>query len=99
MTNIWLGACLPDPDKMSAFVIRTYHETMSGQLVFSPEFITCESCSSTSRGLSVKCPVCGSKEVAGIARIAQYFSRTSGWNKGKLAELRDRGKNLELTDF
>jgi hypothetical protein len=26
----------------------------------------------------------------GIAMITQYYSRVSGWNKGKLAELRDR---------
>lgn len=99
MTNIWLGADLPDPDKMSACVIRAYRETLSGQLVFSPEFITCQSCAGTSRGFSVKCPVCGSKEVVGIARIAQYFSRTSGWNKGKLAELRDRKMHHDLTDL
>jgi hypothetical protein len=39
------------------------------------------------------CRFCGSTGVEGIARITQYFSRISGWNKGKLAELRDRYRN------
>jgi ribonucleoside-triphosphate reductase len=32
--------------------------------------------------------------VEGIARITHYFSRVSGWNKGKLAELKDRHRTL-----
>jgi hypothetical protein len=32
---------------------------------------------------------CG-KDVDHITRVTGYFSRTSGWNKGKEAELRDR---------
>jgi ribonucleoside-triphosphate reductase len=34
--------------------------------------------------------------VEGIARITQYFSRVSGWNKGKLAELKDRSRTLSF---
>ena len=30
------------------------------------------------------------RDVDHITRITGYFSRTSGWNKGKRAELRDR---------
>ncbi|MBW2599825.1 MAG: hypothetical protein JRC60_07075, partial [Deltaproteobacteria bacterium] len=36
------------------------------------------------------CPHCGSDNVEGITRAAGYFSRVSSWNRGKLAELRDR---------
>lgn len=31
-------------------------------------------------------------DVDHITRVTGYFSRTSGWNKGKVAELRDRAK-------
>jgi ribonucleoside-triphosphate reductase len=58
--------------------------------VFSPEFVTCKICGETVRGRVEKCQSCGSEALEGIARITQYFSRISGWNKGKLAELRDR---------
>jgi anaerobic ribonucleoside-triphosphate reductase len=29
----------------------------------------------------------------GIAKITQYYSRVSDWNKGKLAELKDRRRH------
>jgi anaerobic ribonucleoside-triphosphate reductase len=47
-------------------------------------------CGATFRNLREKCEFCGSEELEEIARITQYFSRVSGWNKGKLAELKDR---------
>jgi len=33
------------------------------------------------------------KDVDHITRVTGYFSRTSGWNKGKTAELRDRHRS------
>ena len=97
MTNIWLGDYLPQPEKLADFVSRVFHDTLNDQLVFSPEFITCAACGQTSRGLKDVCPVCGEKDPEGIARITQYLSGTSGWNKGKLAELRDRRKHMDMT--
>jgi anaerobic ribonucleoside-triphosphate reductase len=47
-------------------------------------------CGATFRNLRKKCEFCGFEELEEIARITQYFSRVSGWNKGKLAELKDR---------
>jgi len=32
------------------------------------------------------------RDVDHITRVTGYFSRTSGWNKGKTAELKDRAK-------
>ncbi|MDD5594404.1 MAG: anaerobic ribonucleoside-triphosphate reductase [Candidatus Margulisbacteria bacterium] len=43
-----------------------------------------------------KCPYCASEAIEGITRITGYFSRIPGWNKGKLAELRDRYRSAEL---
>ncbi len=97
MTNIWLGDYLPDAGKTARFVTSVFRESLNDQLVFSPEFTTCDRCGSTSRGLAAVCPVCGAAEVEGTARITEYFSRTSGWNKGKIAELRDRKKSREVT--
>jgi ribonucleoside-triphosphate reductase len=42
------------------------------------------------RGLKERCPACESLNVDGITRITGYFTRTSSWNAGKRAELRDR---------
>ena len=99
MTNLWLNDFLPDSLKMAAFVARVFRETENDQIVFSPEFSTCNECGATFRGINEICLVCGAKDLAGIARITQYFSRISGWNKGKLAELQDRKKHMELTDL
>jgi ribonucleoside-triphosphate reductase len=45
------------------------------------------------RGLLDACPRCGGQEVDGITRITGYFTKVSSWNKGKLAELKERNKN------
>ncbi len=97
MSNIWLGDFLPDTGKMADFIARVFHDTLNDHIVFSPEFSACAACGQTFRGQESTCSICGAKDPEGIARIAQYFSRTSGWNKGKLAELRDRRKHLNLT--
>jgi anaerobic ribonucleoside-triphosphate reductase len=93
VTHIELGAAEPTPAALAGFVIRAFGETKSSQIVFSPEFTSCSRCGATSRGLMRICPHCGSMEVDGLARITRYLSRVSGWNRGKLAELRDRNRN------
>ncbi len=93
VTNLWLGAETPASGVLSDIVIKALRDTQSSQIVFSPDFTTCGECHRTSRGLNEDCSFCGSVDVDVIARITQYFSRVSDWNKGKLAELRDRNRN------
>jgi anaerobic ribonucleoside-triphosphate reductase len=71
-------------------VIKTFKHTQNSQIAFSPEFTTCNDCGKTTRGLRSNCPACNSANVEGITRITGYFSKVSGWNKGKLGELKDR---------
>ena len=42
-------------------------------------------------GLTAACTQ--GKDVDHITRVTGYFSRTSGWNKGKAAELKDRHRS------
>lgn len=37
-----------------------------------------------------KCPCCGSNRVEHMTRVTGFFSKVEGWNKGKIAELKDR---------
>jgi ribonucleoside-triphosphate reductase len=37
-----------------------------------------------------KCPCCGSERVEHMTRVTGFFSKIEGWNRGKLAELKDR---------
>lgn len=90
VTHVWLGNIRPEREDLANFVVTVFKETENDQVVFSPEFITCKMCGTTFMDFREKCECCGSEELDGIARITQYFSRVSGWNKGKLAELRDR---------
>ncbi|HYA14266.1 MAG TPA: anaerobic ribonucleoside-triphosphate reductase [Syntrophales bacterium] len=90
VTHVWLGDMRPAGEELAEFIQNVFNDTENDQIVFSPEFTTCKVCGGTSRALKDKCEFCGSEEVEGIARITQYFSRISGWNKGKLAELKER---------
>lgn len=95
VTHIELGAAEPPAALLADLVVRAFRETQNNQIVFSPEFTCCDRCGGVMRGLHEKCGRCGSAEVDGLARITQYFSRVSGWNRGKRAELSDRNRNRD----
>jgi len=97
VTQFWLGDRRPTAKELAGFIIRVFHETKNHQILLSPDFTSCSACRNTSGGLHETCPICGSSDVEGIARITQYFSRVSGWNKGKLAELKDRNRILSFS--
>ncbi|MDO8885401.1 anaerobic ribonucleoside-triphosphate reductase [Candidatus Oleimmundimicrobium sp.] len=96
IVHIWLGEHEPDPAAIKSFVVKTFKNTNASQIAFSPEFTVCNNCCKTSRGLLKNCPLCDSDNVYGITRIVGYFSKVSTWNKGKVAEIKDRIRtNLE----
>ena len=90
MTHIWLGESQPAPEGLADFVVKVFKNTKNDQIAFSPEFTSCNDCNKTARGLLDKCPYCESENIEGITRITGFFSKISSWNKGKLAELKDR---------
>ncbi|MEM3396421.1 MAG: anaerobic ribonucleoside-triphosphate reductase [Thermoplasmata archaeon] len=90
LTHIWLGESKPDIQSLSNFVTKVFHNTQNAQIAFSPEFTSCLACGKTHRGLSETCPSCGSTNVEGITRVTGFFSKISGWNKGKIGELKER---------
>jgi ribonucleoside-triphosphate reductase len=90
VTQIWLGDVGPSIEELVRFITEVFNDTENDQVLFCPEFTTCRECGQTFRSLKNECQFCGSKDIEGIARITQYFSRISGWNRGKVAELRDR---------
>ena len=90
LTHVWLGESQPPKESIANFVVKTFRHSRNAQIAFSPEFTTCNNCFRTSRGLKEECPYCGSKNIDHITRVTGYFSKVSGWNKGKKAELKDR---------
>ena len=90
VTHLQLGSERPDADALSRFVRSVFEKTANRQIDFSAEFTACLSCGKTDRGIKEQCAFCGSTDVEGIARLTKYYSKISGWNKGKLAELHNR---------
>jgi ribonucleoside-triphosphate reductase len=95
LTHVWLGESKPNPESISNFVIKTMRQTQNSQIAFSPEFTACNDCGKITRGLRETCSHCQSANVDGITRITGYFSRVTGWNKGKRGELKDRYRVAE----
>jgi ribonucleoside-triphosphate reductase len=90
ISHVWIADSRPSADSVANFVLKTFKLTRNAQIAFSPEFTSCNSCDRVVRGLSQTCPYCGSMDVDGITRVTGYFSKISGWNDGKRAELADR---------
>jgi anaerobic ribonucleoside-triphosphate reductase len=95
LTHVWLGESKPNPESIASFVTKTFRSTDNGQIAFSPEFTSCNACGKITRGLRDACPHCQSDNIEGITRITGYFSRITGWNKGKTGELKDRYRSNE----
>ena len=90
LTHVWLGEARPESEAIGNFVTKTFRNTMNDQIAFSPEFTNCLACNKVTRGMYDRCSYCSSEKVEGITRVTGFFSKTSSWNKGKIAELRDR---------
>ncbi|MEN6509257.1 MAG: anaerobic ribonucleoside-triphosphate reductase [Smithella sp.] len=90
ITHLQLGDVHPGAEVLGCFVNRVFNESASRQIDFTPEFTSCLTCGKIARGLQGKCFYCGSSDVEGIAKLTKDLSKISGWNKGKLAELRNR---------
>ena len=90
LSHVWLADSRPSGESIANFVLKTFRLTRNAQIAFSPEFTSCNACDRVTRGLSQTCPHCGSMDVDGITRVTGYFSKISGWNDGKQAELKDR---------
>lgn len=93
ITHLQPGRFNPDKEELCRFVKDVFYESANQQIDFTPEFTSCASCGKTVPGLNENCTYCGSTEVEGIARLTKYYSKISGWNKGKLAELKNRKVN------
>jgi ribonucleoside-triphosphate reductase (formate) len=96
ITHLQLGSCNPDKEELRLFLVDVFNKSANRQIDFTPEFTSCAACGKTAPGLNENCIYCGSAEVEGIARLTKYFSRISSWNKGKLAELKNRKVNKDF---
>lgn len=105
ITHLFVGEHLPDADSIASLVKKTWDNTQSAQLVFSPEFTVCDDCKKVSlgykRNTENNCKSCGSENIYGISRVVGYYSIIGGkkggkdfegWIKSKQGEFKDRQK-------
>jgi len=97
ITHLQLGSYNPGKEELCRFIGDVFHNSANRQIDFMPEFTSCAACGKTARGLNERCIYCGSEEVEGIAHLTRYFSKISSWNKGKLAELKNRKVNRDFS--
>jgi len=90
VVNVYIGGARPSAAEMMELVNKSFYETEVSQLMFTPAFTVCNECGYVTRGFTDYCLTCESEDVDGLTRIAGSYSYTSSWNKGKLAELKDR---------
>jgi ribonucleoside-triphosphate reductase len=93
ITHLQLGGANPGKEVLSKFIHDVFYNSANHQIDFTPEFTSCLACGKTAPGLNENCVYCGSTDIEGLARLTKYFSKISSWNKGKLAELRNRKVN------
>lgn len=89
--HAFVGEENPSAEAIAGLMREVFMSTQCAQVTISPEFTFCQSCTTNSRGLYEKCPVCGSEDVFGETRVVGYFSKIQNWNKSKrYGELKDR---------
>lgn len=96
----WFGESEPDYRALASLYKNVFQHTAAVQTADSPDMTVCCDCGTMHRGFHDSCPKCASKNIYCETRVTGYFSQTSGWTKGKLAELKDRTKvNLEMRRY
>ncbi|MEN6621610.1 MAG: anaerobic ribonucleoside-triphosphate reductase, partial [Smithella sp.] len=96
ITHLQLGGFNPEKEELCRFLINVFNKSANRQVDFTPEFTSCKACGKIATGLNEKCIYCGSTDIEGIARLTKYYSKISSWNKGKLAELKNRKVNKDF---
>jgi ribonucleoside-triphosphate reductase len=89
-TPLWLTDEAQAFERMAVFISRAFYQTHSVSILPAPEFTICLECGRPTRGLHSNCGHCDSSRVDGLALGTDHFSRLSTWNRGLLAQLRER---------
>ena len=89
MSHVWMKESNPNVEALNKFTKNIVNKTLMGYFAYTKDFSICKNCKAVTPGLLDNCPQCGG-EVDWFSRITGYYQAVSGWNKGKLAELKDR---------
>ncbi|HWX41604.1 MAG TPA: anaerobic ribonucleoside-triphosphate reductase [Blastocatellia bacterium] len=95
-TEIWMGEVTPSADDLGRLISQAFYQSSSAGLAFCPEFTVCMDCGRQAGGLHARCPHCESEQVDGLAYAGDRYGNTSSWDAGRLAELRDRKRVVDV---
>jgi ribonucleoside-triphosphate reductase len=95
-TEIWMGEVTSSADDLGRLISQAFYQSSCAALVFCPEFTVCMDCGRQARGLHARCPFCESDRVDGLAYAGDRYGNTSSWDAGRLAELRDRKRVVDV---
>lgn len=95
--HIFMGEESSNPEAILDF-IQHLVKTNIKYFTFTKEYSICRSCNTMLKGLQTACNICGSDDVTQFSRITGYIQairskNISGWNKGKIEELKVRNKH------
>ena len=94
MIHIWANDSKPSPEAIYELIKKTWEETDCAQWVRSPEQTACKDCKKTFDGFYDVCPQCGGSALIEQTRITGYMVYKSKFNSSKLAELKDRKREI-----
>lgn len=90
MSHVWFSDANPDPEAVMHLTKMLATKTAIQYTAFTKDLTICDDCGFTFGSIDDKCPSCQSTNVQTWSRITGYYQNISGWNKGKLQELKDR---------
>ena len=81
-------------------IIKYGMEHNAGYLAMNFPIDTCKDCGSSVGEMEEVCPVCGSHNIESLRRVTGYLTTDyRKFNKGKIAEVKDRFKHSKITTF
>jgi ribonucleoside-triphosphate reductase len=92
-TTVWMGESVPPVEDFERLISDAFLGSSCSGLIFCPEFTQCSYCGATARGRRSQCTSCGSERVDGVAYAGDRYGYVSSWDRGRLAELKDRAES------
>jgi len=89
-SHIWFNDAHPEVEGVVKLTKQLATKTAIQYMAFTKDLTICNNCGFTVGTITDTCPNCQSKDIQNWSRITGYYQNISGWNKGKLQELKDR---------
>ncbi len=89
-SSVCIGESAPPVEDFDRLISEAFFRSSCSGLIFCPEFTSCSSCGATSRGRQKQCATCSSERIDGVAFAGGRYGYTSSWDRGRLAEIKDR---------